>query len=69
MRAQDNDTNLIEIPRIKQHANESPDDPDEEKRTAFYKHKNHFFVLTIAGKPIFTKHYPLSPIDIAMYIV
>ncbi len=47
---------LIEKPILKSHLAESPEDPDIEKRRAFYSHKCHFFIFTTAGKPIFTRY-------------
>jgi hypothetical protein len=35
---------------------ESPEDSDEHIRNAFFSHSNHFFILTIAGKPVFTRY-------------
>jgi len=35
---------------------ESPEDPHEHIRNAFFSHSNHFFILTIAGKPVFTRY-------------
>ena len=46
----------IEKPIIRFYPNESPEDENEEKRDAFFKHKNHFFVLTSAGKPVYTRY-------------
>jgi hypothetical protein len=40
---------------FKSHYGESPEDMDAAKREAFYGHKNHFFILTAAGKPIYTR--------------
>lgn len=47
---------LTEKPVLRKYPNESPDDEDPAKRAAFYKHKNHFFIVTIAGKPVFTRY-------------
>jgi len=47
---------LIEKPVLRKYPNESPEDEDVAKRTAFYKHKNHFFIITVAGKPVFTRY-------------
>ena len=46
---------LIEKPTVRIYPEESPEDMDEEKRNAFFKHKNHFFVITSAGKPVYTR--------------
>ncbi len=48
---------LIERPFIKSYAGESPEEADETKRKAFFAHKCHFFVFTLAGKPVFTRLY------------
>ena len=45
----------IEKPILRPYPNESPEDADESKRNAFYNHKNHFFILTTAGKPVYTR--------------
>lgn len=39
---------------------ESPEDYDENVRKAFFSHTNHFFILTAAGKPVFTRHLFIS---------
>ena len=47
---------IIEKPVIRPHYGESPEDLDPAKREAFYNHKNHFFILTSAGKPVYTRY-------------
>lgn len=47
---------IPEVPAIKTAPHEDPDNADKAKRSSFYAHKNHYFALTLAGKPIFTRH-------------
>ncbi len=49
------EVDLIEKPIIKSYAEEGPEEQSEHRRKAFYNHKKHFFVITTAGKPIFTR--------------
>ena len=47
---------LVHRPIIKSYVEETPEAPDEVKRKAFFKHRRQFFVITAAGKPIFTRY-------------
>lgn len=47
---------MIEKPVLRLHPDESPEDADEAKRNAFYAHKNHFYIFTVAGKPVYTRY-------------
>ena len=46
---------LIAKPVLRRYPNESPDYEDPSRRAAFHKHKNHFFIITVAGKSVFTR--------------
>jgi len=47
---------LIPSPKIKFYSNESPNSADPENRAAFYNHRTHFMIFTVAGKPVFTRY-------------
>ena len=47
---------IVHQPIIKSYVEESPEVPDEDKRLAFFEHKKQFFIVTAAGKPIYTRY-------------
>ncbi len=48
--------NLCEVPEVKKHGGESPESKSELSRKSFFAHKTHLFVITSAGKPVYTRH-------------
>ena len=47
---------FVHCPTIKSYIEESPESIDELKRKAYFNHKKQFMILTIAGKPIYTRY-------------
>jgi hypothetical protein len=51
----DDSIEIIPYPTIKRYFEESPDNMEESKRMAFYRHNKHFYIITPAGKPIYSR--------------
>jgi hypothetical protein len=47
---------LVKRPIIKSYIEESPESEDEDKRNAYFNHNKQFLIITIAGKPIYTRY-------------
>eukprot|EP00826_Nyctotherus_ovalis_P052938 TRINITY_DN67_c1_g1_i1.p2 TRINITY_DN67_c1_g1~~TRINITY_DN67_c1_g1_i1.p2 ORF type:complete len:145 (+),score=23.34 TRINITY_DN67_c1_g1_i1:51-485(+) len=47
---------LVVPPSLKFYPSESPNSPDADSRAAFYSHKSHIMIYTVAGKPVFTRY-------------
>jgi len=47
---------LVQRPIIKSYIEESPESEDEDKRNAYFNHNKQFLILTVAGKPIYTRY-------------
>jgi len=48
---------LVEAPVIRSYVEHSPEDSEEACREAFFHHHKHIFIITTAGKPIYTRYH------------